>query len=229
MDYFRVREYLNYEVQRLYGLSVVQWCELSGKDRLMIIKMVNEIKMEGRDSEELEDFIVFDTCDHGHRFAKMPDHPKRDGIARCPHCLVNGIESARESLAVQVSLNVETKKNLDLEIEHNKRLSQSNDAFIKLRMRISRRLEAEKNAMKCEHPRSVTTLFGAVTNQDWTCPDCNVPVGPVPEGKEPKVFERIAMVSTAKTNPRGLLMKYSDMLKYIESLLSNSEPADGSS
>ena len=30
---------------------------------------------------------VIDTCDNGHKFAKLSDHPQRDGRPRCPHCL----------------------------------------------------------------------------------------------------------------------------------------------
>jgi hypothetical protein len=38
---------------------------------------------------------VVDTCDLGHKFAKLPDHPYKDGIARCPHCMAIGLDSAR--------------------------------------------------------------------------------------------------------------------------------------
>ena len=38
---------------------------------------------------------VIDTCDLGHKFAKLPDHPTRNGLARCPHCLVLGLATAR--------------------------------------------------------------------------------------------------------------------------------------
>lgn len=37
--------------------------------------------------------MVVDQCEQGHKFAKLPDHPKRDGIARCPHCLAIGREA----------------------------------------------------------------------------------------------------------------------------------------
>lgn len=34
---------------------------------------------------------VIETCDMGHMFAKLPDHPKNSmGHAACPHCLVEG-------------------------------------------------------------------------------------------------------------------------------------------
>jgi len=36
--------------------------------------------------------VVIDRCDHNHVFAKLPDHPVKDGRARCPHCLVIGLD-----------------------------------------------------------------------------------------------------------------------------------------
>ena len=38
---------------------------------------------------------VIDTCAFGHKFAKLSDHPKKDGKARCPHCLAIGLDVAR--------------------------------------------------------------------------------------------------------------------------------------
>ena len=35
---------------------------------------------------------VIDTCEMGHQFAKLPDHPRRDGAARCPHCMAEGLD-----------------------------------------------------------------------------------------------------------------------------------------
>jgi len=33
-----------------------------------------------------------DTCPAGHKFAKLPDHPLKDGTPRCPHCMAQEIE-----------------------------------------------------------------------------------------------------------------------------------------
>lgn len=38
--------------------------------------------------------VVIDTCDQGHKFAKLADHPLRNGIARCPHCMAAGLDTA---------------------------------------------------------------------------------------------------------------------------------------
>lgn len=38
---------------------------------------------------------VIDTCDNGHKFAKLPDHPLKDGRPRCPHCMAVGLDRAR--------------------------------------------------------------------------------------------------------------------------------------
>lgn len=43
-----------------------------------------------------EDSPNIDTCDFGHRFAKLQDHPTKDGKARCPHCMAVGLELARK-------------------------------------------------------------------------------------------------------------------------------------
>lgn len=38
---------------------------------------------------------VIDTCDMGHKFAKLTDHPVRNGMARCPICIAKGLDAAR--------------------------------------------------------------------------------------------------------------------------------------
>jgi hypothetical protein len=38
---------------------------------------------------------VIDECEHHHKFAKLPGHPMRDGLARCPHCMAQGLDAAR--------------------------------------------------------------------------------------------------------------------------------------
>lgn len=44
--------------------------------------------------------VFIDMCDHGHKFAKLPDHPVNgSGRPRCPHCLVKGLEHARTELS----------------------------------------------------------------------------------------------------------------------------------
>jgi len=34
-----------------------------------------------------------ETCPLGHTFAMLPDHPKKNGKARCPHCMALAIEN----------------------------------------------------------------------------------------------------------------------------------------
>ena len=47
--------------------------------------------------------LVIDTCDEGgHKYAKLPDHPMRQGIPRCPHCMAIGLDRARSELAAKV-------------------------------------------------------------------------------------------------------------------------------
>lgn len=39
---------------------------------------------------------IIETCDHGHKFAYLPDHPRRNGLTRCPHCMAIGLDRLRE-------------------------------------------------------------------------------------------------------------------------------------
>ena len=44
--------------------------------------------------------LVIDTCSQGHRFGKlMPGHPLKDGKARCPVCMAEGLDHANAQLA----------------------------------------------------------------------------------------------------------------------------------
>lgn len=53
-----------------------------------------------RDKAEAElakrDAVAIETCVWGHKFAKLPDHPTKDGLTRCPHCLAQGLDEARQ-------------------------------------------------------------------------------------------------------------------------------------
>lgn len=41
---------------------------------------------------------IIETChENGHRYAKLADHPMRNGSPRCPHCMAIGLDRARES------------------------------------------------------------------------------------------------------------------------------------
>lgn len=41
--------------------------------------------------------VAIDTCDFGHKFAKLPDHPKNsDGYPRCPHCMADGLDLLKQ-------------------------------------------------------------------------------------------------------------------------------------
>lgn len=43
--------------------------------------------------------VAIETCDCCERdFAKLPDHPKKDGLARCPHCMAQGLDASRSSV-----------------------------------------------------------------------------------------------------------------------------------
>jgi len=42
--------------------------------------------------------VILDMCDYGHKFAKLHNHPHKDGRPRCPMCLSIGLDAARAEL-----------------------------------------------------------------------------------------------------------------------------------
>jgi hypothetical protein len=42
-------------------------------------------------AEFKRDVVALDVCLLGHRFAYLPDHPEREGVKRCPHCMAEFI------------------------------------------------------------------------------------------------------------------------------------------
>lgn len=51
---------------------------------------------------------IIEMCDLGHRFAKLPDHPRDGrGLSRCPHCMAQGLDRMRspEGLAEAVMVH----------------------------------------------------------------------------------------------------------------------------
>ena len=46
---------------------------------------------------ELSSDLVVDTCDRGHKFGALEhNHPRRDGVKRCPHCMAIGLDTYQE-------------------------------------------------------------------------------------------------------------------------------------
>jgi hypothetical protein len=41
---------------------------------------------------ESNEIATIDKCDQGHKFAKLPDHPFKDGKVRCPYCIAEGLD-----------------------------------------------------------------------------------------------------------------------------------------
>lgn len=84
---------------------------LDGNKSASIALIVWERELQTR--RKLEEFTI-DTCDRGHRFAKLSDHPEKDALARCPHCMAIGLDRARLAHA-------ETRRKLE---EAEKRIQQ---------------------------------------------------------------------------------------------------------
>lgn len=41
---------------------------------------------------------IIETCDNGHKYGKLPDHPAKWGLSRCPHCMAKGKDILQERL-----------------------------------------------------------------------------------------------------------------------------------
>ena len=48
-------------------------------------------------SEKLK--LTIETCDYNHKFAKLPDHPKKENLPRCPHCMAEGNDKLKRQNA----------------------------------------------------------------------------------------------------------------------------------
>lgn len=63
-----------------------------------IVEEVEALRKEV-DALRKENRSVIEMCDEGqHTFVKLPDHPTRNGHARCPHCMAIGLDKLRHQL-----------------------------------------------------------------------------------------------------------------------------------
>lgn len=62
---------------------------LSAADRL------EALIAELRQLRAVEAERLIETCEYGHKFVKLPDHPRTDMGARCPYCMSIGLDAAR--------------------------------------------------------------------------------------------------------------------------------------
>ena len=47
------------------------------------------------DAANEREACLMGTCEMGHKFGMLADHPERDGVARCPHCMAIGLDAIR--------------------------------------------------------------------------------------------------------------------------------------
>jgi len=84
------------ELREVYGVLIMNpTLEMRNACSDIITKATTELVNLCTDMRQR---AIIDTCDFGHKFAKLPDHPLRDGKARCPHCLASGLDGARDEL-----------------------------------------------------------------------------------------------------------------------------------
>lgn len=69
-------------------------CQYSTLSTKLVRQFVAEMR-EALAASKPHNAPSIDTCDLGHKFAKLADHPKKDGVARCPHCMATGLDSER--------------------------------------------------------------------------------------------------------------------------------------
>lgn len=69
---------------------------------------------------------VIDTCDLGHKFAKLPDNPvMADGLPRCPHCMAAGLDRARQRIT-----ELESDAYMELLLQADRLLRRYIDALV---------------------------------------------------------------------------------------------------
>ena len=76
-------------VKRLH--EAADWCA----DEEQELDKLAELLDEAATALTAQPPAAIDTCDFGHRFAKLEDHPKKGGMSRCPHCMAKGLDAQR--------------------------------------------------------------------------------------------------------------------------------------
>jgi hypothetical protein len=66
----------------------------SPADQRIIFRIIRNELVES----DLAGPVCAEVCKHGHNFAKLPSHPKRDDIAECPHCLSAQVDNLHNEL-----------------------------------------------------------------------------------------------------------------------------------
>jgi len=51
---------------------------------------------------------TIDQCEQGHFFAKLNDHPTRDGSPRCPYCMAIGLDKLRAEKGAYIQKVLDT-------------------------------------------------------------------------------------------------------------------------
>ncbi len=77
---------------------------MRNRDGFIIARLVDGVSFNSERIRpnilKAEHVAVIDTYDFGHVFAKLQDHPTKDGRPRCPHCLASGLDAARNQESV---------------------------------------------------------------------------------------------------------------------------------
>lgn len=94
---------------------------------------------------------VIETCDIGHNFAKLHNHPQRHGLSRCPYCLAEGLDSVRKEREQLRTLNqrqAEEIESLQSELAAVKRQLKDSEGCIARREQYIAELEAAESSDK---------------------------------------------------------------------------------
>lgn len=88
------------KIKTLSGLILHENGDIFNNSNKRIARLVGGVEFDsGEVGINVAQFYpIIDTCEQGHNFAKLSDHPKKDGRPRCPTCMSIGLNLARAEL-----------------------------------------------------------------------------------------------------------------------------------
>jgi hypothetical protein len=78
--------------------DLVERLRVLAEDHHEMLGDIHEPLTEAADRIEELEKRVLETCEHGHDFVYLADHPVADGRKRCPHCLAIGKDRQRDHI-----------------------------------------------------------------------------------------------------------------------------------
>jgi hypothetical protein len=85
----KARVFLKQRNKVEYGTPSVNYTSANAAEMADFAQQVADERVRG--------IGVKETCENGHDFIKLPNHPTKNGLARCPYCLSIGFDKLLES------------------------------------------------------------------------------------------------------------------------------------